>query len=69
MKNLLPEYYELLGEASEAQQALDDYDLDSSNPQSMAAWRAACNRNHVAQLRLATYVQAWGAILIGQLDL
>ena len=52
MTNPLPRYYELLDAAHAAHQAVDDFDVVSSNPESQRIFRDLVRVSTVAQLAL-----------------
>ena len=64
MSELLPTYNQLLREAFSASEAVDQFDLDSKDLASAAAWSDLMRKERVAHLDLAHFVHANYALLV-----
>lgn len=67
-ENLLSPFFELLVEAYGSSEEFDDFDLDSSNPESVETYRGILRRERDACLRLAQYCQRHEEELNAQLS-
>lgn len=68
-EDLLPEYFRLLREAFQATETQDNFDLDSSNPESRDEWLRICRNNSIAQMELIAFVNEHTATISFELGI
>lgn len=66
--NLLPKFHELLREANEAVDAVDAFDVVSSNPESKKEWDRLLQEAFSAKERLISYIKEHSEELVPQLS-